>query len=95
MVRYGLLAYVGWVVALSLYAFAVYGWDKRQAKLQRRRIPEEQLHRVSLLGGWPGAIAGQQLFRHKTQKTSFKLINVMSIVTHVAIWAVTWRCINQ
>lgn len=95
MVQYGLLAYAGWVLLISLYAVAVYGWDKRQAKLQRRRIPEEHLHRISLLGGWPGAMAGQRLFRHKTSKASFKLINAVSVMTHVAILVVAWWLYNQ
>lgn len=67
-----------WVAAyfLSINAvtFAFYGIDK---SLSRRRstprIPERTLHTIAFLGGTPAAIVGQKIFRHKTQKGSFRL----------------------
>ena len=37
-----------------------------------RRIPEVTLLVFGVVGGWPGAIMCQQIFRHKTQKQPFK-----------------------
>jgi len=73
---------------LSFIAFVSYGWDKRQARLSRRRIPERRLHRMALLGGWPGAVLGQQYFRHKTIKTSFRLKHSLILIAHlfVILW---------
>lgn len=57
--------------ALSLLAFAAYALDKSAAQAGGRRIPENTLHLLSLLGGWPGALAAQQWLRHKSVKASF------------------------
>ena len=63
-----------WFGVMSLATFVVYGVDKRRAKQEGDRISEKTLHVLSLLGGWPGAITGQKLFRHKTVKKSFRLV---------------------
>ncbi len=83
-----ILWYLIWVAVASLITFVMYGWDKRQAAVNGWRVPEKTLHTLSVAGGWPGAIAGQQLFRHKTQKQSFRVVFYLTIVLHIA--AVIW-----
>ena len=61
-------------VSMSLVSFLLYGLDKWLAKKEAYRIPEKKLHLCNLLGGWPGALMAQQIFRHKTQKTSFRIV---------------------
>jgi len=73
------------VLAMSLVCFAMYGWDKRQAKNNGWRTPERTLHTLALFGGWPGALIGQNYFRHKTQKTGFKMTTYLIIVFHVLL----------
>lgn len=68
---------------MSLITFAAYGIDKRQAKTGGRRISEARLQCLALLGGWPGAWAGQQFFRHKTQKLAFRLIYWSIVLLHL------------
>lgn len=53
--------------------FSLYGYDKMQARNRQRRIKESTLHTLEFLGGWPGALAGQHYFQHKTSKTSFQI----------------------
>jgi uncharacterized membrane protein YsdA (DUF1294 family) len=57
---------------LSLVAFVLYGIDKSAAVNHRWRIQESSLHLVGLLGGWPGALVAQDVFRHKCSKTAFR-----------------------
>ncbi|WP_348945809.1 cold shock and DUF1294 domain-containing protein [Chitinibacter sp. FCG-7] len=57
----------------SVLVFAMYWLDKRQASQGGWRVPEANLHLVSLCGGWPGAWLAQQTLRHKTQKTTFRV----------------------
>ncbi len=91
MFQYLGLIYLVWVTAVSLFTFAVYGWDKRQARLDRLRVPEARLHLLAGLGGWPGAWAGQQFFRHKTQKASFRWITGLAMMLHLTMIAlVVW-----
>ena len=69
-----------WFGVMSLATFIVYSIDKRRAKQEGNRISEKTLHILSLLGGWPGAIAGQKLFRHKTYKKSFRFVFWLSVL---------------
>lgn len=50
-----------------------------------RRVPEATLLVFGVTGGWPGAIAGQQLFRHKTQKQPFRTYFFISVVVSIAV----------
>jgi len=59
-------------IAASAAALAAYGVDKSAARRGLRRTPESTLHALALAGGWPGALIGQVLFRHKTQKQPFR-----------------------
>lgn len=56
---------------INVLAFFLMGIDKRKAELGRWRIPERTLFLSAILGGGVGAIAGMQLFRHKTKHRSF------------------------
>lgn len=70
---------------LSLVTFILYWHDKTAARRGRWRIRESTLHICSVLGGWPGGMAGQYLLRHKTQKTSFKRLFYLTVVTNIVI----------
>ena len=56
---------------LNLVTFLVYGWDKRQARVGGRRIPERRLLGLVLCGGVAGGWGGMLFWRHKTRKASF------------------------
>ncbi|WP_372767421.1 DUF1294 domain-containing protein [Pseudoalteromonas sp.] len=57
---------------MSVFTFVVYGIDKYKAKRDKVRVPKSTLHIYSVIGGWPGAMIGQHVFRHKTVKKPFK-----------------------
>jgi uncharacterized membrane protein YsdA (DUF1294 family) len=61
-----------YLIASSL-AFVAYGIDKAAAIGGAWRIPEAFLHLLGLVGGWPGALIAQRIFRHKSRKASFQL----------------------
>ena len=62
-------AYLLTINAMTVAAFVV---DKRAAERGAPRIPERRLLALALLGGTPGALAAQQLLRHKTRKEPFR-----------------------
>ena len=70
----------------SLLAFGLYRYDKQQAKAGQWRTPEKILHGGELLGGWPGALVAQQMFRHKTRKLSYQLLFWLIVVVHQVVW---------
>ena len=65
---------LGLLAGLCAFAFVLHAWDKRRAKRGGRRVPEAALHAVELLGGWPGALLGMRLVRHKTAKLGYRLV---------------------
>lgn len=79
------VTYLGLVVVMSAICYAAYGLDKWRAVHNGRRMPERTLHLLAFLGGWPGALLGQQQFRHKTQKPSFLVMFWLVVVFHVVI----------
>jgi uncharacterized membrane protein YsdA (DUF1294 family)/cold shock CspA family protein len=94
----------GWVAALyaiaSLVAFGLYVIDKSAAIANSWRVSESALLVVGLLGGWPGAIAAQQLLRHKSSKATFRsafwgtvLLNVVGFL--VAASPLTRNLLHQ
>lgn len=81
-----------WVLGLYLMASSwtliAYRLDKMAAKRSHSRTPEKTLHLLALIGGWPGAIIGQKLFRHKSKKLSFQVTFWATIILNCA--ALAW-----
>jgi uncharacterized membrane protein YsdA (DUF1294 family) len=71
---------------VSVLAFFMYWADKRKARADAWRTPENILHAVELAGGWPGALIAQQVFRHKTRKVSFQILFWTIVLLHQAFW---------
>lgn len=77
-----------WVLVWTLVSFALMGVDKWKAICGSRRIPEKVLFLTAILGGSVGAIAGMNLFRHKTLHRSFRFGMPAILVLQVllALW---------
>ena len=75
-------------VIMSGVALFMYGFDKSAAQRGRQRTPENTLHIVALLGGWPGALLAQDLFRHKSRKTEFQAVFWTTVVVNCG--ALVW-----
>jgi len=58
--------------AASIAAAIAYRLDKSAAERNVWRTSEKMLHVMALIGGWPGALVAQQVFRHKSRKRSFR-----------------------
>ncbi len=74
---------------VSVTTLVAFGVDKRRARLGARRIPERTLHALELAGGWPGALIGMQLFRHKRRKPRYFGVTALIAVAHVGA-AIAW-----
>lgn len=69
---------------MSVISFAVYAKDKYAAKNEKLRIPENTLHILSILGGWPGAQLAQSILRHKSKKISFRIVHWITVCINIA-----------
>ena len=76
------------VIGVNVATLVLYGYDKLAAKSLWLRVPERVLHLLAFLGGTPAAIVGQQVFRHKTVKTSFRI--VFWILAMVQVGLLVW-----
>ena len=74
-------------LVMSLVAFAAYAVDKSAAKRGAWRTPESTLHMLELLCGWPGAWLAQRLLRHKSVKTSFRIVFFLMFMLNLAVLA--------
>lgn len=77
-----------WIyLGASLIAFVFYGLDKLAARWGWQRVAENTLHLVDTLGGWPGALFAQQLFRHKSVKRAFRVVYWLTVLANLALLA--------
>jgi uncharacterized membrane protein YsdA (DUF1294 family) len=75
----------------SVAAAVAYRLDKSAAERNAWRTSERMLHVMALMGGWPGALVAQQVFRHKSRKVAFRfaLWTTIALNCGALIW-LTW-----
>lgn len=73
------------LAAINIWTFLSFWEDKRRAIAGARRIPERDLLGLALIGGSAGAIAAQQLFRHKTRKQPFAAHLLLIAAIHLGL----------
>lgn len=72
-------------ITASGIAFLAFALDKAAAMNNRWRTPENTLHLLSLVGGWPGALIAQKMFRHKTKKAEFQTVFWFAVAANCAL----------
>lgn len=80
--------YFYYFAGICSLTFFTYGFDKSAAQRGNRRIKENTLHGMALLGGWPGAIIAQETLRHKSKKRDFLLIFWTTVVLNFTLSAI-------
>jgi uncharacterized membrane protein YsdA (DUF1294 family)/cold shock CspA family protein len=68
---------------MSIVTFLMYALDKSSARKDGQRTPENMLHMLALVGGWPGALYAQQLLRHKSVKQPFRSIFWLTLALNI------------
>ena len=74
-----LVVYLIWLSVASVAALYLYANDKKRARRDRPRRRESTLLGIAACGGAFGAEVGRMLFRHKTNKVYFSLVNRLSL----------------
>ncbi|ARQ09985.1 hypothetical protein NXC12_CH01952 [Rhizobium etli] len=72
-------------LALNLIVFSVYFLDKQAARQGGWRISERTLLTLALIGGSLGAVAAQQILRHKTRKEPFRSVLTAILILYGAL----------
>lgn len=76
---------LGYLLAVNIATFFLYGIDKYKAKKGRWRISEATLLLMAVIGGSIGAWAGMRLWHHKTMHKKFKYGIPAIIIMQVAL----------
>jgi len=77
-----------YILLINLFAFILYGIDKRKAIKHQWRISEKVLLCIAIIGGSIGALLGMILFHHKTRHWYFRygLPVILLIQTVLFLW---------
>jgi len=86
---------LAWLVSITVVAFLAYGFDKAIAGSDWMRVPERVLLWLAFAGGTLGALAGMQVFHHKTIKQSFRMRFWMVVLVQVVIVVVYFLWIKK
>ena len=76
---------LGYLLAVNIATFFLYGIDKYKAKKGRWRISEATLLLMAVIGGSIGAWVGMRLWHHKTMHKKFKYGIPAIIIMQVAL----------
>ena len=76
---------LGYLLAVNIATFFLYGIDKYKAKKNKWRISEATLLTMAAIGGSIGAWAGMRLWHHKTKHKKFKYGIPIIIILQVCL----------
>jgi uncharacterized membrane protein YsdA (DUF1294 family) len=76
---------VYYLLIINALAFLLMYVDKRKAQKNLWRIPERVLLGTALIGGSLGAMAGMQIFRHKTLHFKFIIGVPVMLTGHILL----------
>ena len=76
---------LGYLLAVNIATFLLYGIDKYKAKKGKWRISEATLLTMAAIGGSIGAWTGMRLWHHKTMHKKFKYGIPLIIILQVAL----------
>ena len=76
---------LGYLLAINIASFFLYGIDKYKAKKGRWRISEAILLLMAVIGGSIGAWVGMRIWHHKTMHKKFKYGIPVIIIFQVAL----------
>lgn len=78
-------------IAFNFFTFLLMAYDKRNAGLGGRRVPEKLFIFLAVVGGSAGVWFGMKLFRHKTAHVWFYRGIQLIIVLQAAILLICFR----
>ena len=80
---------LGYLLAVNIASFLLYGIDKYKAKKGKWRVSEATLLMMAVIGGSIGAWAGMRLWHHKTMHKKFKYGIPLIMQVALAVYLLT------
>jgi uncharacterized membrane protein YsdA (DUF1294 family) len=74
-----------WLLVINVITAIAYAYDKMSARRGGRRVRERTLWILNFLGGFLGAWIVFFGMRHKTQHTSFKIVQSLATLLWIVI----------
>ena len=85
------MAFIGkYLLAVNAVTFILFAADKWKAVHKKWRIREFTLLGLAFAGGSAGGLLAMYVFRHKTQKTAFKIGMPLMLAVHAALMIYTF-----
>ena len=78
---------LGYLLAVNITSFFLYGIDKYKAKKGKWRISETTLLLMAVIGGSIGAWVGMRIWHHKTMHKKFKYRIPAILLIQIALMA--------
>ncbi|TJX68181.1 DUF1294 domain-containing protein [Soehngenia saccharolytica] len=75
-----------YIIAVNIYAFYLFGKDKKLSKTNKWRVSENRLLFVGFVGGSLGGILGMKHFSHKTKKRKFTILIPLFLALHLFLF---------
>ncbi len=76
---------IHYLIIVNLIAFIICGYDKVMAIKHKYRVPENILLFLSFIGGCIGFAIGMYIFKHKTKKLKFRLLEPIFVCLWIYI----------
>lgn len=76
---------ITWILFISIWSFIMMGYDKKQSKKRRSRVPEKTLWLFAIAGGGIGSYLGMMAFRHKTRHTEFRVGFLLLALVYIGV----------
>ena len=81
-----------YLLIINVITFICYAVDKFNAINKKSRISEVTLFFLGLIGGFLGALIAMIVFRHKTRKIKFWILNIFYIIIWLLfLWRFLWK----
>jgi len=83
-----------YLIVVNILVFILMWCDKRKAKKKEWRVAEATLLFLSFIGGALGLFIAMFKFRHKTLKTSFRAVVVISLIISLLIYWIAFKILT-
>jgi uncharacterized membrane protein YsdA (DUF1294 family) len=80
--------YLAYLVIMSIATFLVFFQDKVNARSGRFRTRERTLYFLSMAGGAFGGLLAMIIFKHKTRKQVFWVVQLAGIALHTLLFLI-------